>query len=506
MAPALPDEIGRVPLQEVCRLGAKFYVEHFDLFIKDKSDWAVTKPPKVMVRDNDWGLVCDGLVKKGVCTFLKREEVFDTGHGPLLNGLFGVTKDEKVDGVDVYRLIMNLIPLNNICVGLSGDVATLPSWSSMSPYFIQPSENLLVSSEDVRCFFYTMSVPEEWHKYMAFNKLVPQDVLPLELQGEEVYLASRVLPMGFLNSVSLAQHVHRNLVLWSGDRDGSSNPPDEELRKDKHFSDGSRNWRVYLDNYDLLEKVQSFEVMGMKDSVAPPVLALREQYEIWEVPRNIKKSVARSTKAEVQGATIDGEAGLAYPWEVKLLKYLSAGLKVCGQSHVTQRQLQVVCGGLVYLSMFRRPLLGSLNAVWRQIESFNSNKVAHLPLWPECRFEIIRFLGLTPLVRMNFRTDLHPQITCSDASTSGGGVCASSGLSGFGSLAALGSLRGHDPEDRGDHQVLVIALFDGIGALRVALDLLQVAVHGWLHQRGKGSTGPKGCRSSLSTSHLCERR
>ena len=478
--PALPDEIGRVPLEKVCTLGARHYVENFDLFIKDRSEWVLGRSPKVMVRDEDWGAVCAGLVKKGVCTFLTREEVFDTGQGPLLNGLFGVTKDEVVDGVDVYRLIMNLIPLNGICMALSGDVATLPSWSAMSPYFIQPTESLLVSSEDVRCFFYTMSVPEEWRKYLAFNKAVPDAVLPEDLQGEQVYLASRVLPMGFLNSVSLAQHVHRNLVLSSGDGSSPVNRPEEELRKDKQFSDGCKNWRVYLDNYDLLEKVQSTAVSGLEGTAAPPVLALREQYEIWEVPRNLKKAVSRSTRAEVQGAIMDGDAGLAFPREVKLLKYLSAGIKVCGQSHVTQRQLQVVCGGLVYLCMFRRPLLGSLNAVCRQIESFNVAKVTYLPLWPECRFEIIRILGLTALVRMNFRAELHPQVTCSDASTTGGGICASSGLTVFGDLASMGFLRGHNPEDRKEHRVLVVSLFDGIGALRVALDLLEVDVVGYV--------------------------
>ena len=478
--PALPDEIGRVPLSEVCRLGAKHYVDNFDLFIKDKTEWTLSKPPRVMVREEDWGEVCSGLVKKGVCTFLSRDEVFDTGQGPLLNGLFGVAKDERVDNVEVYRLIMNLIPLNGICSGLSGDVSTLPSWSSMSPYFIQPTESLLISSEDVRCFFYTMSVPEAWWKYLAFNKTVPQDVVPDHLQGEQVFLAARVLPMGFLNSVSLAQHVHRNLVLWSGSNGDLDNRPEEELRKDRHFSDGNRNWRVYLDNYDLLEKVRSFEVSGLKGTLAPPVLALREQYEVWEVPRNVKKSASRSTRAEVQGAIIDGEAGVAFPRECKLLKYMGAGLKLCGQTHVTQRQMQVVCGGLVYLCMFRRPLLGCLNAVWRQIESFNQSQASYLPLWPECRFEVIRLLGLAALVRMNFRTELHPQVTCSDASSSGGGICASSGLTMFGELASTGALRGHNPEDRKEDRVLVVSLFDGIGALRVALDLLQVDVVGYI--------------------------
>lgn len=30
----------------------------------------------------------------------------------------------------------------------------------------------------------------------------------------------------------------------------------------------------------------------------------------------------------------------------------------------SQKELQVVCGGLVYAAMFKRPLLGALNQVW----------------------------------------------------------------------------------------------------------------------------------------------
>ena len=100
-------------------------------------------------------------------------------------------------------------------------------------------------------------------------------------------------------------------------------------------------------------------------------------------------------------------------------------MKLVEQRYVTQRQMQVVCGGLVYFSMFRRPMLGLLNAVWRFIESFSEKQQKYQPLPKECRFEILRFLCLMPLVRMNFRCDVDPMVTCSDASLSGGGVCRS---------------------------------------------------------------------------------
>ncbi len=476
IAPALPREIGSVPLADICTLGCRYYVENFDLFIKPRDQWPEIKKPKVMVHDSDWGDVCTGLVEAGICQFLPKEDLFEGPNGPLLNGLFGVTKDEMANGVEVYRLIMNLIPLNSICESLAGDVNSLPGWSLMNPFFMQPTEELLISSEDVRCFFYVMRVPDCWVKYLGFNKIVPPHVLPESLVGREVYLAARVLPMGFLNSVSLAQHVHRNLVLQSPDEVAIR--PEEELRKDRPFSKGQRNWRVYLDNFDLLEKVEATQVVDLQGTTPPAVLALREQYVSWDVPRNLKKSVSRENRAEVQGAQIDGKAGVAYPREQKLLKYVSAGMAICSAKLVTQRQLQVVCGGLVYLSMFRRPMLGCLNQVWRFIESFNGSLSHRLPLPQVCKLEILRFLSLIPLTRLDFRLRVDSQVTCSDASSTGGGICASAGLTPMGVLASQGYLRGEMPESRSGIKVLSVGLFDGIGALRVALDLLEVDVIG----------------------------
>ena len=297
ISPALPREIGVVPLSEVCTLGARYYVDNFDLYIRPREEWSLKRAPRVMVPDSQWAGVCQGLLECGICTLVPKDEVFHVNDVPLLNGMFGVTKDEWSNGVEVYRLIMNLIPLNQICYPLQGDVETLPMWSMMNPFQLQPTEQLLISSEDVRCFFYTISVPRTWIKYLAFNKLVPDICLPAHLKGQEVFLASQVLPMGFLNSVSLAQHVHRNLALWSGEQHLDANLPEAEIRRDRALTVAPVSWRIYLDNYDLLEKVKALGVEDLQGTMAPGILALRQQYETWEIPRNVKKSVSRQLHA-----------------------------------------------------------------------------------------------------------------------------------------------------------------------------------------------------------------
>eukprot|EP00438_Fugacium_kawagutii_P015593 Skav229726 [mRNA] locus=scaffold49:399186:411683:- [translate_table: standard] len=481
IAPALPDEVGRVPLVDVCTKGCRHYVEEFSSFLKPQDEWGRLPRPRVMVDDADWAEVCQGLVQSGVCTFIEESDVFSTPQGPLLNGLFGVTKEEwTASNVEIYRLIMNLIPLNKLCQPISGDVDTLPSWGSMSPFFVQPTETLRVSSEDVRCFFYTMAVPTSWIPFLAFNKLVPDLVLPEHLRGGRVYLASRVLPMGFLNSVSLAQHVHRNLVQWSQQHHPGVNPPEGELRKDRPMSVRQDTWRVYLDNFDLLEKVQATQVVDYEGTCPPGVLALKQEYETWGVPRNVKKSVSRSSLCELQGATVDGQLGVAFPRESKLVKYFSLALALVSRPQAQLKQWQIVCGGLVYFTMFRRPLLGCLNAVWLHMETYNGNTWVSKVSPQDCKLEVLRLLGLLALARLDFRLGMVPIVTCSDASTTGGGICASRGLTQTGAMVAEGDVRGSIPECPRGLCVFVVSLFDGIGSLRVALDCLGVTVAGFV--------------------------
>ena len=92
--------------------------------------------------------------------------------------------------------------------------------------------------------------------------------------------------------------------------------------------------------------------------------------------------------------------------------------------------------------------------------------------------ELIRFIGLCPLSFMNLRSSFDEVVTTSDASTTGGGICRSRGTTPYGQAASLSQVRGDIPEEQELTQVLSIGLFDGIGALRVALDCLKAPMAG----------------------------
>ena len=112
---------------------------------------------------------------------------------------------------------------------------------------------MTISSEDIRCF-YLFSVPEEWKKFLGFAKMVPDKALPQHLKGKVVHLVSRELPMGFINSMAIAQHIHRNVVRQAAVRNIPPVMGEQELRKDKGPTSSKQLFRIYLDNFDELTR------------------------------------------------------------------------------------------------------------------------------------------------------------------------------------------------------------------------------------------------------------
>lgn len=182
-------------------------------------------------------------------------------------------------------------------------------------------------------------------------------MVPPKWKGRRCVLVSRVLPMGFLNSVSIAQHVHRNVVKWSQLSHPQGLGGEAEMRRDRVGSSSNCLYRVYLDNFDLLERHRKHQAEAIKGSVAEAVQALREEYERRGLPRHPKKSTERALKAEIQGAIVDGVQGFAMPKAEKVFLYVSFNLCLVRRKRCTLKELQVVCGGFVCFCMFRRPLL-----------------------------------------------------------------------------------------------------------------------------------------------------
>ena len=486
VAAAFPEGVGSLDLVSFCDGGTRSYVEEFEQFLLPPQDQRLGKTPAIMVSEEHWAEVCRGLIERGVCGLMKEGDLHHVGGRPVLNGLFAVEKgekamDEKGEEFEICRLIMNLVPTNELCRNLVGDTCTLPTVTGLSGTVLEDGELLLTSSEDVRCFFYLFRTPPCRHRFMGFGREVPPEGLPDGYAGKGWHLVSRVLPMGFVNSVAIAQHVHRRVIQQALGSEKRLAGRDQEIRRDRQQSFAPHQYRVYLDNYDELNRVDRKLAETLQGKPSAWTLAVRETYQQLGLPRHPKKAVTQEVRAEVQGAWVDGDLGRASPKQDKVGRYVRLAIEVCVAGKASQRELQVIGGGFVYIAMFRRPLLSGLNAVWRQVTELSVlGPLTRRPLPVDVALELLRFVTLCPLAYMDFRLATSELVTASDASTTGGGLCVTRELSPFGVAACQAESRGDAIEPEEMDQVLVVSLLDGIGALRVALDALRVPVGGYI--------------------------
>ena len=127
-----------------------------------------------------------------------------------------------------------------------GDLFPLP----VAHFSHHPESHSATSSEDLRCFFYLFRTPPAWTKFMAFGKEAPRCLVPPGEDSKRWFLAGRVLPMGYLNSVGIAQHIHRAGIQKSIGSVKGLGLTIQELRRDRCFSGFPNLFRVYLDSRD----------------------------------------------------------------------------------------------------------------------------------------------------------------------------------------------------------------------------------------------------------------
>lgn len=369
--PSLPDQVGSLDIRDYCDQGVLHYINNFEHYLVPPELRVVGKTPRVMCDESEWPRVVRGLVQRGLCQVVGLKDLAHFGGRPLLNGMFAVSKQEYVGTTELCRLIMNLKPLNANCRALEADTGTLPSITQLGSCYLDEGEVLCMSSEDLRCYFYLFSVPQAWVRYMGFGKPIPPGTLgPEGVDDEPQFLAARVLPMGFLNSVGIAQHIHRRVVRHCYGNLHSLGGGELELRRDRVGSSGARLFRVYLDNYDQLCRVDRRLAEIIRGTPSPEVEALRACYAQQGLPTHPKKSVQQELGAEIQGAWVDGEMGTCMAKPQKVARYIGLIFALLREGKASQKELQIVGGGMVYISMFKGQILGGLNQIWRDIVAF----------------------------------------------------------------------------------------------------------------------------------------
>lgn len=142
---------GVLPAAEVCSGGVRDFLLNPEKWLKPPQDRVWMKSPRVMVPDDCWDEMVEGLLSRNLCGVFPLHQVFKVDGSSILGGLFGVPKGEvKEDGTPILRLIMDLRAISLNFLSLGGDLSTLPVLSQLFQVQLQPHEFLTVSSEDIK--------------------------------------------------------------------------------------------------------------------------------------------------------------------------------------------------------------------------------------------------------------------------------------------------------------------------------------------------------------------
>ena len=239
---AMPEAVGSLDLELFCGEGTLQYIKDFESFLLPAQDQKLGRTPTIMVEQRHWAEVCAGLLRKGVCQLMHVSKLHHVDGRPLLNGLFAVSKQETaVDSegrsFEVCRLIMNLVPMQK--PGGRHLHSAHHSWHVLGDSRGRPASHHFI------CFFYLFRTPASWWKYMGFAREVPAEALPEGFVGQGWHLVTQVLPMGFINSAAIAQHVHRRVISRALRGEKILAGRHQELRRDRVASTAEHLYRVY---------------------------------------------------------------------------------------------------------------------------------------------------------------------------------------------------------------------------------------------------------------------
>ena len=388
---------------------------------------------KVHIQAGDELAVFKLLEERGIIKWTCESLAFKDERGTYLNGMFGVEKPGKLtpSGSPVLRCIMNLIPVNGILRIIEADIGFLPNAANWIPLTISDGDFIYMSQGDMQSAFYLFAIPSQWVQQLSRQILLNSGLPP------ETELAKGIpLPLWFSQAIAESTSTRA----W---------------------------WQVYLDNFmsgEVTEQEpginQTLQELAMKAWGSNGVLTAED------------KQVLSSPEVVELGIRLDGRNGLLGASVERVFKTMMASIAVLENRTWSKKLSQIILGRWIFILQFRRAGMGVLSRSWTTLEH----------PWPTQKHisvvknEIMSLMYLAPLLQCDLRSEYDGDVTCSDASESGGASAVSTSLGWSGNSLTSSWV---DPQAKPTFQpILLISFFNGIGGAFRIYDVLGIAVAG----------------------------
>ena len=355
------------------------------------------------------------LLASGVATLIPAEMGMRDSTGRLITGgLFAVDHKPESD-----RVILDRRPFNELERRLVW--ARLPHGSLLTQLIVPKGYSVRGSGDDLSNYFYLIKHHEEWLPRNAVGSVF--DGKGYEMYGGEPgkdYLLSfRVVAMGDLNAVDIAQQVHLEIL-----RDCDCMHTDECIEFQSPLPASHTLEGLYIDDHIVTQILPSKKNRPKHKKFRDEIIieSSRNHYKSQNIPTSKKKAFQKADRFTAWGTEIDNKSGRIGAPLVKL-KHLSKLLtSVCQLKRVSKKLLQGMTGLLVHPFMHRRSLMSILQDTFLHIEKLGDKESRPLPV--SVKEELLCAALLLPLAHSNCRWEVSPRIGASDASLTHGGRAA----------------------------------------------------------------------------------
>ena len=361
------------------------------------------------------------LLESGVAVLIPEELGLRDSRGELITGgLFAVDHKPTSD-----RIILDRRPFNELERRLVW--AKLPHGSLLTQLIVPPGFSIRGSGDDLSNYFYLLKHQEAWLPRNAIGKTF--DGRGYEkfggIPGKKYLLSFRVIAMGDLNAVDIAQQVHLEIL-----RDCCCMNVGECLEFRSPLPASHTLEGLYIDDHIITQILPSKKnrknIARFRDEEL--LARSREQYQKKGIPISSGKAFEKCDNYTAWGTEVDSRSGRVGAPQRKL-KHLSeliasvCSLPLVCLPLVSKKLLQGIVGLLVHPFTHRRNLMCVLQDTFVWIEKLRDGESRGLP--NSVKEELTCCGLLLPVCHSNVRWGVSKRLGASDASLSHGGRCAS---------------------------------------------------------------------------------
>ena len=379
------------------------------------------EPPEVptkgcfKVAPKDIQPVYKKLLDSKVAVLMPEEFALRDSTGRIITGgLFAVPHKESSD-----RIICDRRPLNELERRLVW--AKLPHGSLLTQIVVPPGFSIRGSGDDLSNYFYLLKHQESWlHRNMIGKPVSGSLFTEYGCDKNKKYVLSfRVIPMGDLNAVDIAQQTHVEILKDAGCMSPNHVLSFKEPLPASHTLEG-----LYIDDHVVMQIVpgRKLRPRDLEFEDEKLVRASRQYYEHLGIPVSVKKAYTKQSCFQAWGTSVDSVTGRVGTPLCKLRQLATLVGEVCQLKHVGKKLLQKTLGLFVHPCMHQRILMSLLEDSYAWVEKLEDHQPRRLPA--SVKEELLTLSLCLPLCHANIKWQVSTRVGASDASLTGGGRAA----------------------------------------------------------------------------------